>query len=111
MTIKKFSIPKIKEEEVNCPTLGGKVRVTTMTVGDAMRQQELIGGKEETTITEMISVSLMCSMKTSDGSYLIPENDRLAEVCTLDNKTATMLYAAYLRLNPIEAGTLEDKKK
>lgn len=111
MTLKKFSIPKMNDEEVNCPALGGKVRVTTMTVGDAMRQQELMGSKEEPTITEMIACSLMCSMKISDGSYLIPENDRLAEVCTLDNKTATMLYAAYLRLNPIETSKLEDKKK
>lgn len=113
MALSSFAVPKNKTEVVACPALGGDVIVSSLTVADAIRLQGLMAPKEgeELSFTRMIAASLMCSMKTEEGTYLVEDDSRLDEVSTLDNSTAQDLYGAYLRLNPVDTDDLDTKKK
>lgn len=117
MILKKLAEQSIKSKRVPVPELGkdAEIIITELNVADSMRLREVIQeiGKESD-YAKICVGCLLCAMKTENGEYLVPENERLNElVLNLNRDVVDRLYSVYLELNPFKESeaTLDAKKK
>lgn len=120
--LKKLNISKSVQnsayEDVAVPELGedAVIRVQKLRISGQIRLNELHELIEEMNIkdknqTNMLNITamLMCTMVDEDGQYLVPENEILATMNTLDSAGVFFkLFSANNRVNSVDVAEVEE---